>query len=157
LFGSENHTDFWLFGTQEEPAWGVLASLGYRDLLTQDLLGKPVEQHVSTEQMLKWNNASTLPARLNAMDIDLSALQKNDTKLFIYNGWSDPLVLPQPMVEYYLNAAKQIGGMGVLKENARLFMVPGKGHYWEKPADAPIEFDPLSVVVNWVETGEAPD
>jgi hypothetical protein len=83
LFGSENYTDFWLFGTQEEPAWGVLASLGYRDLLTQDLLGKPVEQHVSTEQMLKWNNASTLPARLNAMDIDLSALQKNDTKLFI--------------------------------------------------------------------------
>jgi feruloyl esterase len=61
------------------------------------------------------------------------------------------------MVEYYLNAAKQIGGMGVLKENARLFMVPNMGHYWEKPADAPIEFDPLSVVVNWVETGKAPD
>jgi len=156
-FGSENYTDVWLFGTPEEPAWGVLAAVEYRNLLTQNLIGKTLEEHQSTEQMLKWNEISALPAQLNAMDTDLSALQQSDVKLLIYHGWSDPLVLPQPIVEYYQNAGLKNGGEQVLKENARLFMLPGMGHCWEKPADAPVEFDPLSVIVNWVETGKAPD
>jgi pimeloyl-ACP methyl ester carboxylesterase len=156
-YGSENYTDYWLFGTKEEPAWGVLASVGYRDLLTQDLLGKPVQQYSSTEQMLKWNEMSGLPSKLNATDTDLSALQESDAKLFIYHGWADPLILPQLIVEYYQNAVNRSGPEQALEDNARLFMVPGMGHCWENSANAPVEFDPLSVVVNWVETGKAPD
>jgi hypothetical protein len=47
--------------------------------------------------------------------------------------------------------------MEKLQRNARLFMIPGWGHCWEKPADAPDEFDPLAELEQWVEKGQAPD
>ncbi len=37
--GSEQYSELWLFGTREKPAWGVLASEGYRQLLSHDLFG----------------------------------------------------------------------------------------------------------------------
>jgi len=47
--------------------------------------------------------------------------------------------------------------MDRLRQDARLFMVPGWGHCWEKPANAPDDFDPLMAVERWVEEGRAPD
>ena len=36
-------------------------------------------------------------------------------------------------------------------------MVPGQGHWWEKPGQVADDFNPLEVIDRWVESGQAPD
>jgi feruloyl esterase len=156
-FGSEHYTDIWLFGSLDKPAWGSAASRGYRQLLSHNLFSSDSHQPVSTDTMQQWIEQSTLPALTDADNPDLTSLARHKTKLMIYHGWSDPLIIPQPMVDYYEQASEHSGGLEKLKENARLYMVPGWGHCWERPAETPAEFDPLEIVANWVEQGKAPE
>lgn len=155
--GSEYYSDNWLFGADGQPAWGVMASAGYRQMLAQDLGEQDVAEGLSTEQMLDWLNRSSIPELADATDPDLSGLVREDTRLLIYQGWSDPLIIPEPITHYYQQAAELAGGLEQLQQNARLFMVPGWGHCWEKPAAAPDNFDPLFELEQWVEQGRAPD
>ncbi len=155
--GSEYFSDRWLFGADGEPAWGVLASAGYRQMLAQDLSKEDLPAGLSTDQMLEWLQRSSIPELTDATSLDLSGLAKEDTKLLIYQGWSDPLIIPEPITHYYQQAAELAGGLQQLQQNARLFMVPGWGHCWEKPAAAPDDFDPLYELEQWVEQGKAPD
>jgi len=156
-FGSEHYTDIWLFGSQDKPAWGFAASTGYRNLLTNEVYGRDEPVSRSTDGMLDLIERSSLPALTDAVQADLSRGIKSDTKLFIYQGWSDPLIIPTPIVNYYERAIIENGGLKRLKDHARLFMVPGLGHCWERPADSPAEFDPLEIVAQWVESGDAPE
>jgi len=155
--GSENYSDKWLFGADGQPAWGVMASAGYRQLLAQDLAEQDVPEGLSTDQMLEWIDRSSIPALADATDPDLSGLARQDTRLLIYQGWSDPLIIPEPIIDYYEQAAELAGGWQQLQQHARLFMVPGWGHCWEKPSAAPDDFDPLLELEQWVEQGRAPD
>jgi feruloyl esterase len=155
-FGSEHYVDRWLFGADGNPAWGVLASQGYRQMLAMDLSEKDVPAGLPTDQMLDWLGRSSIPALTDAVDPDLSGLRQAGSKLLIYQGWSDPLIIPEPITDYYGQAAEVGGGMEKLQEIARLFMVPGWGHCWERPADAPDSFDPLLELEQWVEEGRAP-
>tara|TARA_R110001599_G_scaffold353459_2_gene592805 strand:+ start:57195 stop:58787 length:1593 start_codon:yes stop_codon:yes gene_type:complete len=155
--GSENYSDKWLFGADGKPAWGVMASAGYRKMLAQDLSEQDVPGGLSTDQMLEWLDRSSITELADAVDPDLSGLVEEDTRLLIYQGWSDPLIIPGPITQYYEQAAELAGGLQQLQHNARLFMVPGWGHCWEKPADAPDDFDPLFELEQWVENGQAPD
>jgi feruloyl esterase len=155
-YGSEHYALNWIFGTQENPAWGVKASEGYRQMLSNDLFGKDDSKPQETDTMLEWISKSSVPQVVDAIDTDLSGLKQHNTKLLIYHGWSDPLIIPQPMVNYYEDAAIAAKGLDTLKENARLFMIPGWGHCWEKTAEAPDQFDPLDIVAQWVESGIAP-
>jgi feruloyl esterase len=155
--GSEHYSDRWLFGAGDQPAWGVLASAGYRQILAQELSEQDVPGGLGTDQMLQWLSRSSLPELADATDPDLSSLADAGTKLLLYQGWSDPLIIPQPITRYYEQAAQLAGGSQQLQQNARLFMVPGWGHCWEKPAAAPDDFDPLSELEQWVEQDQAPD
>jgi feruloyl esterase len=155
--GSEYFSDRWLFGADGEPAWGVRASAGYRQMLARDLSEEDVPAGLSTDQMLEWLSRSSIPGLADATNPDLSGLVKEDTKLLIYQGWSDPLIIPEPITHYYQQAAELAGGLQQLQQNARLFMVPGWGHCWDKPAAAPDDFDPLLELEQWVEQGRAPD
>jgi feruloyl esterase len=155
--GSEYYSDNWLFGADGQPAWGVMASAGYRQMLAQDLSEEDVPAGMSTDQMLEWLSRSSIPGLTDATNLDLSGLAKEDTKLLIYQGWSDPLIIPEPITHYYQQAAELAGGLEQLEKNARLFMVPGWGHCWEKPAPAPDHFDPLYELEQWVEQDRAPD
>ncbi len=155
--GSEYYSDRWLFGADGEPAWGVRASAGYRQLLARDLSVQDIPGGLSTDQMLDWLSRSSIPGLTDATDPDLSGLAEENTKLLIYQGWSDPLIIPEPITRYYQQAAALAGGLQKLQRNARLFMVPGWGHCWEKPAAAPDDFDPLSALEQWVEKDQAPD
>jgi len=94
---------------------------------------------------------------LNALDPDLTAFRDAGGKYLMWHGWQDPLVLPDQSVAYYESVLNEMGGPGVVDSFFRLFMVPGKGHCWEIPARAPDRFDPIVVLENWVENGEAPD
>jgi pimeloyl-ACP methyl ester carboxylesterase len=156
-YGSEHYSDFWLFGTAERPAWGALASEGYRHMLAASLSEKDAPGGLPTDQMVDWINRSPIPAMTNATDPDLSGLRRAGGKLLIYQGWSDPLIIPEPITHYFQKAADAAGGVAKLQANTRLFMIPGWGHCWEKPANAPDSFDPLSELENWVERGTAPD
>lgn len=156
-FGSERYADRWLFGSAGQPAWGVLASAGYRRMLAASLSEPDVPAGLSTERMQEWIARSPIPALTDATNPDLSGLRRSGGKLLIYQGWSDPLIIPQPITAYYRRAADSAGGFDKLRDNVRLFMVPGWGHCWEKPANAPDDFDPLRELEQWVEHGRAPE
>lgn len=156
-YGSEHYGDVWLFGTAERPAWGALASDGYRKMLAASLSEQDSPGGLPTDEMLDWIRRSSIPALADAVDPDLSGLRKSGGKLLVYQGWSDPLIIPEPITRYFQRAADAAGGWPQLQRHARLFMIPGWGHCWEKPADAPDDFDPLAELEQWVEKGQAPD
>ncbi len=94
---------------------------------------------------------------LNAMNPDLRGFRDAGGKYLMWHGWQDPLVLPDQSVAYYESVLEEMGGRGNVDPFFRLFMIPGKGHCWEIPAGVPDRFNPIAVLENWVEKGEAPE
>lgn len=94
---------------------------------------------------------------LNAMDTDLTSFRESGGKFLMWHGWQDPLVLPDQSVAYYEGVTDAMGGSAPVSEFFRLFMIPGQGHCWEIPSNAPDRFDPITALDRWVESGEAPD
>lgn len=96
-----------------------------------------------------------LGALLNDVNPDLSAFKKRGGKLIMYTGWADPLIPARDLVTYYERVERAMGGREKTQEFARLFMVPGMGHC--AGGTAPNQFDALSALDQWVDTGTAPD
>lgn len=156
-FGSEHYGDIWLFGTQDTPAWGVRASTGYRRILERSVQQPHAETALSTEKMRDLIERSSVPALADAKDPDLRPLIDSGKKLFVYHGLADPLIVPKPVEDYFAAAAATAGGREALDSAARLFMIPGWGHCWERSAPVADLFDPLLVLERWVEQGKAPE
>src|ERR1700737_556441 len=110
-----------------------------------------------------------LAAVLNANSTDLSEFREHGGKLLMYHGWADPLIPSQSSINYF-NALVGNDGHGFQQASfapdgnpalrrtqsyARLFMVPGLYHCSGGPG--PNVFDALTPLVNWVETGVAPE
>jgi hypothetical protein len=93
---------------------------------------------------------------LDALDSDLSEFRDAGGKYLMWHGWQDPLVLPDQSVDYYEDVLAEMGGRDEVDPFFRLFMIPGKGHCWEMPSGVPDRFDPIAMLENWVEKGEAP-
>lgn len=154
--GSEFFADIWLGSSGDRPAWGVLASQGYRQMLAASL-GEPNESTTPDLETVRSMIArSSVPALTDSMNTDLRPFAQSGGKLLMYHGLADPLIIPQPIEDYYAKAAEKIGGLDALRKHARLFMVPGWGHCWERPATAGDGFDPLAALETWVERGDAP-
>lgn len=103
---------------------------------------------------------------LNATDPDLSRFKARGGKLIIYHGWADPLVYSLESPKYYEEVLETMGGLNKVKDFARLFMVPGMGHcglggpfpaVFADSLNGDYLTNGLGSLVNWVETGEAPD
>ena len=92
---------------------------------------------------------------LNATNPDLKAFFGHGGKLLQYHGWSDPMISPRNSINYYQSVLDTMGGTSKVNESYRLFMVPGMEHCGF--GDGPGEFDPLTVLEQWVEKGKAPD
>ena len=88
-------------------------------------------------------------------DVDnprLTKFYKNDGKLIIYHGQSDPVFTTVDIVEWYEKLNKNYAGQA--QDFARLFVVPGMNHCSGGPATD--QFDAFGALVAWVEKGEAP-
>lgn len=156
--GSEHLWPFWITGDDGRPAWGALAAQGFLDIYRE----VPAGEHVNPADIQVVEEAAAMAATsvavlANATETDMSALRAAGGKLLLWHGWADPLILPQRTVSYFEDAMQENGGADVLREHARLFMVPGHGHCWEAPGLAPDLFDPLQILEAWVEQDIPPD
>jgi len=92
---------------------------------------------------------------INAMDPNLKAFFARGGKLIQYHGWADPQIPSGSSVGYYQSVLDTMGGFNKVKENHRLFMVPGMAHCGG--GDGPASFDMLAALEQWVENKKAPD
>ena len=94
----------------------------------------------------------------DATDPDLERfLLKNNGKLILYHGWSDPGCHAEPTVDYYKDVVTTTfeGDIEAARNHTRLFMAPGMGHC--RGGVGPNEWDKLAPLVDWVENGIAPE
>ena len=89
---------------------------------------------------------------LDATNANLDGLKARQGKLILWHGWADPALPPQATIDYYLEVQSRDPKAS---DYCRLFMVPGCLHCGGGPGAS--EVDWLSVMVDWVEHGHAPD
>ena len=154
--GSEFFAEVWLSTSGDRPGWGILASDGYRRLLSASVDEPAIGVGAPVAAMQSLIARSKVPALTDATNPDLRPLARSGGKLLIYHGLADPLIIPKPIEDYYDRAARKSGGKDALRRTARLFMVPGWGHCWERPSPTADDFDPLAALESWVERGAAP-
>jgi hypothetical protein len=88
-------------------------------------------------------------------DPDLAPFRDAGGKLLMWHGWYDEIIFPEGSIDYYERVVQTLGDPGAVAEFARLFMAPGVYHCGGGPG--PAEFDAFGALVEWVETGRAPD
>jgi feruloyl esterase len=89
---------------------------------------------------------------LNATNPDLQPFKTREGKLIIWHGWADPALPAEASVDYYREVLAKDNSA---RDYCRLFMVPGCLHCGGGPGAS--EVDWLSVIVDWVEQGKAPE
>jgi feruloyl esterase len=113
----------------------------------------PASQDVDAEAAEVAAAASTLGD--TAAWTNLSSFSGHGGKLLFYHGVSDPWFSSLDTVQYYEQLAAASGGAAATRDWSRLFLVPGMGHCG---GGASLDqFDALSAIVDWVESGRAPD
>jgi feruloyl esterase len=90
---------------------------------------------------------------LDATNPDLSAFRDRKSKMLMYFGWADQSLNAQMGVDYYESVLQKMGPR--TQDFFRLFMQPGVFHCGGGVGAG--SFEPLLVVVDWVEKGQAPD
>ncbi|HZQ47539.1 MAG TPA: tannase/feruloyl esterase family alpha/beta hydrolase, partial [Verrucomicrobiae bacterium] len=89
---------------------------------------------------------------LNGTNADLDGFKARNGKLILWHGWADPALPAQATVDYYRQLQARDPNVS---DYCRLFMVPGCLHCGGGPGAT--EVDWLSVMVDWVEHGKAPE
>jgi feruloyl esterase len=104
-----------------------------------------------------YDRAATLVERwsklADAKQSDLSAFRKSGGKLLMTYGWADTILQPMMGVTYYEQVAARHGA--ATPDFVRLFMMPGVAHCGG--GIGPDRHDAVTAVIDWVETGKAPD
>jgi Tannase and feruloyl esterase len=92
-------------------------------------------------------------ALMDSTDPDLGAFRAHGGKLIMLEHLSDYAQSPYAGIGYFLEVQKRMGEAGVA-DFIRLYTAPGVDHVG---SGAPANVDMLSVLVDWVEHGRAPD
>ncbi|HEX5245027.1 MAG TPA: tannase/feruloyl esterase family alpha/beta hydrolase, partial [Tepidisphaeraceae bacterium] len=88
---------------------------------------------------------------------NLTTFAGHGGKLMFYHGLSDPWFSPLDTLGYYESMTKDTSGSLASAESwTRIYMVPGMGHCQGGSATLD-RFDMLTAIVDWVESGKAPD
>jgi Tannase and feruloyl esterase len=103
----------------------------------------------STIEMLKIRHAL-----LDATNPDLTAFASAGGKLILWHGWADQHISPITTIAYY-EAMQAAMGKDKVEAMSRLYLLPGVQHCGR--GDGPSSIDLLSAMMNWIETGKAPD
>ena len=86
---------------------------------------------------------------------NLNTFSGRGGKLIFWHGVSDPWFSAQDTIDYYERMTKANGGPDQARNWSRLYLSPGMGHCSGGPSlDS---FDALTAIVQWVETGVAPE
>ena len=65
------------------------------------------------------------------------------------------MIPPRNSINYYESVLEMFGGASKVNESYRLFMVPGMAHCGN--GEGADQFDPITVVEEWVEKAKVPD
>ena len=142
----------WLFATGADDRFLVqpkvrAVSLGGFEVDADALTPSELDARISS---------SRLAAMYDADNPDLGTFARAGGKLIVYQGWLDSLASPPATAELYGAMEKTMARAGYdLRDNARLFMMPGVGHCGGGPGPARADF--LGALEAWVEQGRAPD
>lgn len=101
------------------------------------------------------DNVEQVGPMMASDDPDLRDLRRRGSKLIMWHGWNDPLIVAEGSVDYYQRVVDRTGNLRRTQEFARLFMAPGVGHCAGGPGPQPQ--NPFNALVDWVERGIAPD
>jgi len=101
-----------------------------------------------------FDRVQRLAGLYDATDPDLRAFQRSGGKLILWHGWADQAIPPTGTVAYYQAVQDRMGGLVATQRFARLFMFPGMYHCFG--GTGPYSFDLLTPLLNWVESGAAP-
>lgn len=88
----------------------------------------------------------------DATDVNLREFRARGGKLLMTYGWADQVLQPLMGVHYYEQAVAANGPDGM--DFMRLFMMPGMTHC--AGGVGPDQHDPVTAIIEWVETGTAP-
>jgi feruloyl esterase len=94
-------------------------------------------------------------ATMNSVDPNLKPFFSHGGKLLQYHGWSDNGIPAESSVNYYKSVLEFMGGVASVKDNYRLFMVPGMFHCGG--GDGTSTFDMLTALDQWVVNKKAPE
>jgi feruloyl esterase len=90
---------------------------------------------------------------LDATNPELAAFRDSKGRMLMYFGWADPALNAQTGVDYFESVLRKMGAG--TQDFFRLFMQPGVFHCGGGVGAG--SFEPLLVVLDWVERGQAPE
>jgi feruloyl esterase len=90
---------------------------------------------------------------INFTDPNLEPFFARGGKLLMYHGWTDPQVPPLNTIAYF-NDVLEAAGESARGKSIELYMAPGMNHCWG--GEGPDSFDTVSVLEQWMQTGNAP-
>ena len=154
--GSERYWGYWYLGTNKSPGPGTLLADGYGKYLAYPSINDDFNS-LTFDFSNDVNSLNERGKLYNALDPDLEKFKKSGGKMIMWHGSADPLVIPKQSINYYVSVVDKMGSYQNVNSFFRLFMAPGLGHCWEKPANAPDTLNMLEALEDWVELDKAPD
>jgi feruloyl esterase len=94
------------------------------------------------------------PETTNSTSLDIKKFINEGHKIIWFHGLSDPGPPVTGTIVYYLEMAKQNGGLQAAQNFSRLYPIPNMGHCGGGPSTD--TFDMLTPLTQWVENGVAP-
>lgn len=162
-FGSERSGA--AFGRTTPSGWsGTVLNVGGRDAFAVAISKSSMRYMAFPQDQPDWDASTfdfdtgrqqleSLGRLVDAVDPELGDFGDRGSKLLMYFGWSDPLLMPQMGVDYY-EAALDTNGPHTT-DYFRLFMLPGMFHC--TGGYGPDQFDGMTALIEWVENGTPPD
>ncbi|GHH03463.1 tannase/feruloyl esterase family alpha/beta hydrolase [Pseudodonghicola xiamenensis] len=138
----------WKLGSEDVPALSL--SLGRPSLMTLFMTPPQSSLPAVPDFDALARNVSSVGGYFDADETFLSTFAQRGGKLVLFQGMADPVFSANDLAQWYEETSANTG-----PDVARLFMVPGMTHCGGGPAFE--DFDPLTALEAWVETGTAPE